>query len=80
MPKSPQSPQHLALGEAIRAARKEKDWSQEELAAEARLDRTYVSGVERGERNISYANLLKIAGTLGMRLSELQARAEDRSK
>lgn len=80
MPKSPHSPEHLALGEAIRAARKAKDWSQERLASEAELDRTYVSGIERGERNVSYANLLKIAGTLGMRLSELQAQAEARQR
>lgn len=38
-----------------------------------------MSGVERGERNVSYANQLKIAATLGMKLSELQADAERRA-
>lgn len=76
MPKPSQSPQHLALGDTIRAARKERGWSQEAFALAAGLDRTYVSGVERGERNVSYANLLRLADTLGVPLSELIAQAE----
>lgn len=40
------------------------------------MDRTYVSGAERGERNVSYTNLLRIAAALGLELSELQAAAE----
>jgi len=50
--------------------------SQEELAEKAELHRTYVSDVERGARNISLATLSKLAGALGMRVSELVAYAE----
>jgi len=41
------------LGENVRKCRMMKDISQEELAYQADLDRTYISGIERGERNIS---------------------------
>ena len=80
MPERKLSAQHVAFGAAVRAARKERfDWSQERLALEARMDRTYVSDVERGTRNIGYANQLKLAATLKMKLSELQADAEGRA-
>jgi transcriptional regulator with XRE-family HTH domain len=48
-----------------------KDWTQEELAAECQLDRSYVSGLETGRRNPTYLNLLKIAKTLDMTLLRL---------
>lgn len=70
------NPSHLALGEAIREARKRKGLSQERLGLEAGLDRTYVSSVERGRRNISFDNLVKIAKTLEVRPSQLLARWE----
>jgi transcriptional regulator with XRE-family HTH domain len=41
-----------------------KGWSQERLAAEARLHATYLSGVERGKRNISLENIAKLAKAL----------------
>lgn len=50
--------------------------SQEGLAARCELHRTYVGGIERGERDVSYANLLKLAAALGVRASELLAAAE----
>lgn len=50
----------------MRAARLALDWSQETLAAEAGLHWTYVGSVERGERNISLLNILKIAAALGV--------------
>lgn len=49
---------------------------QERLAPLAGLDRTYVSGIERGERNPSLTNLLKIAAALNVHLSELARDAE----
>jgi len=50
--------------------------SQEEFAAKVGLHRTYVGSVERGERNISINNLIKIANALSSRLSELVREAE----
>jgi transcriptional regulator with XRE-family HTH domain len=70
------SPAHAAFGRAIRAARAERGLSQERLAFVCDLDRTYVSGIERGERNPSLTNILKLAAALELRPSELFARAE----
>jgi transcriptional regulator with XRE-family HTH domain len=50
--------------------------SQEELASLSGLHRTYVGGIERGERNPSYMNILRIAEALGERPSQLLAAAE----
>jgi transcriptional regulator with XRE-family HTH domain len=70
------SPEHTALGAAIRAFRVEGAMSQEALAARSALHRTYVGGIERGERNVSFSNLLRLARALGVRPSELLIRAE----
>jgi transcriptional regulator with XRE-family HTH domain len=59
------------VGLQIRAARRKKGISQEALAFGADLDRSYVGGVERGERNITVVNLKKIAGALKVSLSDL---------
>jgi transcriptional regulator with XRE-family HTH domain len=67
---------HVAFGRAVREARVERGISQEELAARSGMHRTYVGGVERGERNLSYTNLLRLAAALELTLSELQGRAE----
>jgi len=64
-----------ALGEAIRAARREQGYGQEGFAAHAGLDRAYYSAIERGEFNITLNTLLKIAGGLGIRASSLLRRA-----
>ncbi len=76
------SSDHLALGRAIREARlgEPEPLSQEELAAKAGIHRNYVGAVERGERNIAYANLLKVARALGLAPSELLRRAEAKTK
>jgi transcriptional regulator with XRE-family HTH domain len=52
------------FGERVRELRKLKQLSQEELALACDLDRTYIGGVERGERNISLVNIYKIADAL----------------
>ena len=68
------SKQHAYLkkvGLNIRQARNEKGMSQESLALAADLDRSYVGGVERGERNIAIVNLKKIADALKIQVSEL---------
>jgi transcriptional regulator with XRE-family HTH domain len=67
---------HHAYGLAFRQVRGERGISQERLADLAGLDRTYVSGIERGERNPSLANLLKLATTLGVALREVATRAD----
>ena len=54
----------IKLGEHIRDARKAKGLSQEHLALQAEIDRSYVGGIERGERNVSFLNLVKIATCL----------------
>jgi transcriptional regulator with XRE-family HTH domain len=59
------------LGQRIRSLRKQRGLSQEALAFEAGLDRTYVSSVEQGERNIAVLNLAKLARALGVGVAEL---------
>ncbi|MEW6652304.1 MAG: helix-turn-helix transcriptional regulator [Bacteroidota bacterium] len=54
----------IALGEQIRHERKSKGLSQEELAARAGVDRSYMGGIERGERNVSFITLVKLASCL----------------
>jgi transcriptional regulator with XRE-family HTH domain len=50
--------------------------SQEELALEASLDRSYMGQVERGEKNLGFTNLLKVSKALDLSPSELLRRAE----
>ena len=61
----------VGLGGAIRAARIGSDLSQESLAVDAGLDRSYVGGIERGEHNITIVNIKKIADALGTHPSNL---------
>ncbi len=67
---------HAALGRAVRDLRADRGISQEDLAHRSGMHRTYVGGIERGERNVSYANLLRLAGALDVPPSQLLARAE----
>ena len=60
-----------AFGLRIRYLRKIKGLSQEDFAGITDLDRSYIGGVERGERNISLNNIEKIAESLDMSISEL---------
>jgi transcriptional regulator with XRE-family HTH domain len=59
------------FGERIRALRTAKGYSQEELAFRAEVHRTYLGGIERGERNPSLKNIAAIAKALDTTLSEL---------
>lgn len=65
------NPALVKLGAAIRAARLDKQLSQEALADKANIDRSYIGGVERGEHNVAVMNLLKIAEALEMKLSDV---------
>jgi len=65
------TPQLQKLGATIRRLRAAKGFSQEGFADACGLDRTYIGGVERGERNLGFKNLLKISEALSARPSEL---------
>jgi transcriptional regulator with XRE-family HTH domain len=54
------------FGKRLRKLRRERDLSQEELGFRADLDRNYVGGIERGERNPTLVNICRIAGALGL--------------
>jgi transcriptional regulator with XRE-family HTH domain len=59
------------LGERIREMRKVKNFTQEDLAYESDIDRSYIGGVERGERNLSFDKLCQIAQALGCDVASL---------
>lgn len=62
-----------AFGARVRALRKAAGFSQEDFALEIGLDRTYMGGVERGERNLALLTLRKIACGLKISVAELLA-------
>jgi transcriptional regulator with XRE-family HTH domain len=59
------------VGPAFRQLREEAGLSQEGLALEAGLDRTYVSGIERGRRNPSLKSMQRLAEQLGVSLDRV---------
>jgi transcriptional regulator with XRE-family HTH domain len=63
------------LGELIRECRRERHLSQEALADAAGIDRSHMGKIERGERNVTLFNLLRIAAALGQQPSDLLSRA-----
>jgi transcriptional regulator with XRE-family HTH domain len=65
-----------ALGRAVAARRHELELTQEQLALRSGLHQRWVSNVETGKRNPSYASLKRLADALELRTSELLARAE----
>jgi transcriptional regulator with XRE-family HTH domain len=70
------SPEHQALGRAVRWARARRALSQEELGFRANLHRNYVGAIERGEINPTYRVLLKLGRGLCLAPSKLLAEAE----
>ncbi|HYH21713.1 MAG TPA: helix-turn-helix transcriptional regulator [Azospirillum sp.] len=64
------SPKEI-LASNVRRIRVEAGLSQEELAFRSGLHRTYISSVERGQRNVSLENIFLIAGALGVPASDL---------
>ena len=61
----------ITFGQRVRAPRKRAGLSQEQLALKCGLDRTYIGGVERGERNISIVNIEKIARAIDLSPKDL---------
>lgn len=59
------------FGKKVKLLRIEKGWSQEKLALNADLDRTYIPGIEKGERNISITVIEKIAKALKTSINNL---------
>lgn len=60
----------VQFGKRLRELREAKGLSQENLAHKAGLDRTYVSSVERGERNISLENIQRLAFELNIQIKD----------
>jgi transcriptional regulator with XRE-family HTH domain len=61
----------VRFGKRLREKRTELGLSQEAFADKCGLDRTYISGIERGKRNVSLLNISTIANSLGTSVSEL---------
>lgn len=61
----------IKFGEKVKTARKSCGLSQEDLASRAGLHRTYIGMIERGEKNITLINILKIASALNVNVNKL---------
>ena len=72
----PRSPEHAALGEAVRRLRLEAGMSQEHLAERVGTDLTQIGGIERGVRNPSYTTLVRLADALECGVGELTSLAD----
>lgn len=59
------------IGQKIIKLRKQKNLTQEDLAGEAEVDRSYLSEIENGHKNVSVQTLKKIADALGVKMSVL---------
>lgn len=64
-------PAQVRLGENVRRLRGVRHLTQEQLAEQAELDSTYISGIERGTRNPGIINVARIARALGISTSRL---------
>ena len=61
----------VMLGENIRARRRANGLTQRELAERAKLHRTYIADLERGARNVSILNVVRVARALGISVPQL---------
>jgi transcriptional regulator with XRE-family HTH domain len=64
------------IGAAVAAKRRALGRSQSDLADQVQLNRTYLSDIERGEANVSFAVVGRLAAALGVSMSELIRNAE----
>jgi transcriptional regulator with XRE-family HTH domain len=67
----PQQHPNSLLAHNLRALRKSLGWSQEKMAEECGLHRTYIGAIERGERNVTLDTLKQMADALGVTSAEL---------
>jgi transcriptional regulator with XRE-family HTH domain len=67
------------FGGRLRELRQAAGFSQEAFAAACGLDRTYIGGIERGERNVALRNIETIAHTLGISISQLSCETREAS-
>lgn len=65
-----------AFGKAVRQYRQRASLSQEALAERSGLHHTYVSGIERGQRNVGLVNVYRLVDGLGLTAAELFATAD----
>ena len=70
----PRDPVLLSFGFRLKRLRESRGLTQEQLAEKASLDRTYVSDVERGSRNIGLKNIVKLAGALAVSVGDFFGR------
>ncbi len=68
---SKQDPSQPNVGERLKKAREDLGWTQERLATEAKISKSFLSDVERGERDMSAGYLLKVSNALGASLNYL---------
>ena len=61
----------ILFGRRLAQVRNQQGWSQEKLALESGIARSYLGGVERGQRNIALINICKLAETLRVSVGEL---------
>lgn len=69
----------ILFGQRVAALRRARGWSQERLALESGLARSYLGGVERGQRNIALLNILRLAEALGCPPADLLKLDHDRT-
>ncbi len=65
------APHRIAFGDRVRALRTDRGLSQEKLAELSGLHRTYVSSIERGQRNVALDNIYELAHALDVPVTEL---------
>ena len=74
---APRTEPQPALGKAIRQAREARGLSQEELGLQAEIHPTWISHLESGRNNPAWGSVRRIAGALGLKVSELAALMEE---
>ena len=70
-------PHQIRFGQVLSSHRKKQGLSQEQLAFNSGLDRSYIGGVERGERNISLINMYKLADALQIKVADFFTDADN---